>query len=111
MNKIFLGIGAALLGLALMGETKAQFLPPLPPPPPPPGVVAYSPAPVVVTTRPYYLVHGTRYDGGYFYPGRNHRHWQYRVWNSRFGRYHYYDPYLRSYYYYDPARVGYYPIN
>jgi hypothetical protein len=60
--------------------------------------------------RPYYMAHGARFSGGYYYPGRHHAHWAFRVWDPGCGRYHYYDPYLRGYYYYDRARLGYYPV-
>ena len=60
--------------------------------------------------RPYYVVHGRPYGRGYYYPGRNHAHFEFRVWNAGYGRYHYYDPYLHCYYYYCPELDGYFPV-
>ncbi len=60
--------------------------------------------------KPYYATRGVAYRGGYYYAGRDHHHWSYRVWDAKYGRYHYYDPYLRIYYYWSPERLGYYPV-
>ena len=57
----------------------------------------------------YYRDHGTHYNGGYYFAGRHHDHWGYRVWDSRYNRYHYWEPNLRIYYYYDVNLGGYYP--
>ena len=36
--------------------------------------------------RNYHLTHGTRFDHGYFYRGRDHFQWSYlHMWNSRYG--------------------------
>jgi hypothetical protein len=51
-----------------------------------------------------------RFRGGYYFPGRAHYHFSYRVWSPVYRRYHYFDPYLRCYYYYDPILVRYVPV-
>jgi hypothetical protein len=58
---------------------------------------------------PYYRIHGHPYDHGYYFPGRDHHHWAYRVWDSRWNRYQYWDSNLRVFYYYNPTLNGYYP--
>ena len=98
MKKILFGLGAALLALALTGDAKAAG----------PGGRGHRPGPAV-SGRAYYLDHGVRYNGGYMYRGRDHHHWGYRVWNTRFNRYQYWDPSLRCYYYWSPVQVAYLP--
>jgi hypothetical protein len=61
--------------------------------------------------RPGGWYRGVAFGGGYYYPGRDHYHWDHRVWDSRRGRYHYYDPYYRCYYYWHPGHHRYYPVS
>ena len=110
MQKLFLGVSAFVLTVVLGTVAQAQ------PPhrgyphhgphgfpgvhgPRLPGPVIGPAFPPVVTARPYYLTHGVRFPGGYYYIGRHHNHWAGRVWDVRFGRYHYWDPYLNCYFY------------
>jgi hypothetical protein len=62
-----------------------------------------------VVGRPYYVTHGVRYAGGYYFRGHGHHHWGRRVWSPVYHRYQYYEPALGVWYFYDPVRVGYYP--
>ena len=96
MRKTILGLAIAMacvLGLGMASEAQA-------------GVVVKK-----TVSRGYYREHGTRYNGGWYFRGREHNHWSYRVWNTRYHRYHYYEPTLRIYYYYDDVRSGYYPCD
>ena len=61
--------------------------------------------------RPYYRTQGVRFNGGYYYNGRNHNHWGGRVWNARFGRHHYWDRDLKCYYYWHAPRNCYLPCD
>jgi hypothetical protein len=58
----------------------------------------------------YHLTYGTSFRYGYFYTGRHHHHWSYRVWDGRFGRYHYWDPSVGCYYWWCEADNCFYPI-
>jgi hypothetical protein len=91
LKKVFLGVAALVLGLAVTGTASAAN--------------HGGPGP-----RPYYATAGVKFSGGYYYKGHNHNHWGGRVWNARYGRYHYWDPYLKCYYYWAPDRGGYFPV-
>jgi hypothetical protein len=58
----------------------------------------------------YYVHHGVRYHGGWYYPGRDHCHWSYKVWVPGARCYHYWDPGLHCYFHWDAGRCGYYPV-
>jgi hypothetical protein len=58
----------------------------------------------------YYKKHGTKFSHGYFYHGRNHRHWDYRCWSKRYGCNCYWDSGCRSWYYWSEPKCCYYPI-
>ncbi len=92
MRRILLTVAACALGLTMTTST-AEAHPP-------------RHAPV----RIYYHDHGVRFNGGYYYVGRNHHHWSYKVWDAGCHRDNYYDPYLKCFYYWDVARGCYYPI-
>ena len=116
MNKLLFGLGAAVLGLVLTGdanahETRGHAAPHATVHAGRGPVVAHAGRGPVVAARPYYLEHGSRYNGGYIYRGEQHSHWSYRVWNTRYNRYQYYDPTLRCYYYWNPIDVAYYPCD
>jgi hypothetical protein len=55
--------------------------------------------------------HATAFAGGYYYAGRDHRHWAYRTWDARCGRYHYWDANLRCWYYWNAGCNCYYPVS
>jgi len=93
VKKFFVATVALVLGLTFAGV-----------------VSAHEPRPYVRVARPYYVDHGVRFNGGYYYRGYDHPHWSYRVWDVRCGRYHYYDPCLHVYYYWNPTLSCYYPV-
>lgn len=99
MQRILFGVCACVLGLGLTGAAQARE------PHHHPG-----PAPIVRGGSPYYAQHGVRFNGGYYYPGRDHHHWERRVWDAGNRRYNYYDPSLRCYYYWSPVKRCYYPV-
>jgi hypothetical protein len=59
----------------------------------------------------YFLNFGKKLEHGYFYSGRNHRHWSYCYWDSRYGCYLYWDPSLSCYYYWCVPASCYYPVS
>jgi hypothetical protein len=61
--------------------------------------------------RPYYADFGHRFNGGWYFEGRNHDHWAYRTWDEGRGRYHYYDSDLRTYFFWHEGHGRYYPID
>jgi hypothetical protein len=95
MRRMLLGVAACALGLALAGSAEAHGAP-------------WAPAPYAGPA--YNRVHGVRFSGGYYYPGRRHPHWAYRAWDARHHRYNYYDPYLRCYYYWYAPGGCWYPV-
>jgi hypothetical protein len=95
MRRVLLGLAACALGLALSGSAEAHGGHRAPAP-------HHGPA--------YHHGHGVRFGGGYYYPGRNHPHWSYRVWDTRYHRYNYYDPSLRCFYYWYAPGACWYPV-
>jgi hypothetical protein len=61
--------------------------------------------------RGYYAKNGRPFQGGYYYPGRNHPHWAYTVYDNRYGCTLYYDADLGSYYYWCQPDDCYYPVS
>ena len=59
----------------------------------------------------YYKNHGKKFSHGYFYHGRDHRHWSYRGWSKRYGCYCYWDSGCRCWYYWSEPKCCYYPIS
>jgi len=59
----------------------------------------------------YHLTHGTRFQNGYFYRGRNHNHWAYWYWDRGYGCNLFWDPYVCSFYYWCAPQGGYYPLS
>jgi hypothetical protein len=51
----------------------------------------------------------SRFEGGFRYLGREHRHWTHRYWWARYGCYTYYCPETRCWYYWYEADDCYYP--
>src|ERR1700722_13890984 len=62
-------------------------------------------------SRDYHLTHGTKFKGGYFYKGKEHRHWTYRYWYGKYGCYTYWCPSTSCWYYYYPREERYYPVS
>ncbi len=106
MRQFWMGASVLVLGLTVSSTATAQVIVRA-------RVKVVAPRPVVVAARPgraYYAVHGTRFAGGWFYAGINHRHWTYTCWSRRYRCAFYWDPYLRCYYYwYQPAGC-FYPV-
>jgi hypothetical protein len=61
--------------------------------------------------RDYYQRHGKRFRYGYYYPGRNHKHWTHRWYSHRHHCYYYWCPSRRCYYFWSGKRNGYYPVS
>jgi hypothetical protein len=59
----------------------------------------------------YFLKFAKKSNFGYFYTGRNHKHWSYCYWDYRYGCYLYWDPYVTCYYYYCVPAGCYYPAS
>jgi hypothetical protein len=95
MKKIFLTLGAAILGLTLPGSADAHS-----------GHAGHERHREAV----HYRGHGVRFSGGYYYPGHVHHHWTRIVWDGPHHRYIYWDPYLSVYFYWYAPGNCYYPI-
>lgn len=93
MRRLMLGVAGSVLSLSLCGSVMAHEY--------------HGPRPGDTV---YYRTQGHPFAGGWYYPGRDHRHWSFRVHDAYSHRYHYYDPYLHVYYYWDPTRTCYYPV-
>jgi hypothetical protein len=59
----------------------------------------------------YHQTYGTKFAYGYFYRGRNHAHWSYQRWDSRYGCNCYYDPCCTCWYYWCEPVSCYYPVS
>jgi hypothetical protein len=91
MRRILLTVAACALGLTLTSTVEAH---------PPRHARAHV----------YYRDHGVRFSGGYYFVGRHHHHWAYKVWDARCNCYHYWDPDLHCFYYWNTGRGCYYPV-
>jgi hypothetical protein len=105
MRKILFSLAAGLLGWALTGTAHADT------------VRTTRVTHDVRTTRvtrdfhtTYYRDHAVRFAHGWYYPGRDHHHWERRVWDAGYRRWHYYDTGLRCWFYWHPVRHCYYPV-
>ncbi|HYT92653.1 MAG TPA: hypothetical protein VEL76_28310 [Gemmataceae bacterium] len=97
MRKIYLSIAAVVLGLGLTGAAANAAAP-------------HRPGTVVVRGGPgYYRDHSVRFNGGYYYRGRDHHHWARRVWDPAHRRYQYWDSGLNTYFYWYAPGNCYYP--
>jgi hypothetical protein len=47
----------------------------------------------------YHLKHGHKFAHGYYFSGKHHRHWQYRIWDAYYGTFIYWCPNTLVYYY------------
>jgi hypothetical protein len=63
------------------------------------------------TSGGYHLTHGKQFSGGYYYPGRDHHHWSYWGYSSRYRCTCYWCPDTRCYYYWCPSASCYYPVS
>src|SRR5437762_3662564 len=106
MRRFLMGVTVMALGLGAAGGARADV------------IVRVRPnglgRRVVVTVRPvstYYAVYGTRFVGGWYYRGFDHRHWTYTYWSNRYRCPLYWDPSLRSYYYWYQPAGSYYPVS
>ena len=61
--------------------------------------------------RDYHLTHGTRFDHGFFYRGKNHDHWGLTRFDPRYGCTCYWDPCLSVWYYWCQRDICYYPVS
>jgi hypothetical protein len=55
--------------------------------------------------------HGTKFEHGVYYAGRDHNHWKSCYFDDRFGCYLYMCPTTNAYYYWCEAEVRYYPTS
>src|SRR5262249_47895718 len=61
--------------------------------------------------RGYHLSHGTRFEHGYYFSGRLHKHWTKRYWHNAYGCYVYYCPSTKCEYYWCLPDNRYYPVS
>jgi hypothetical protein len=59
----------------------------------------------------YHLTHGTKFSHGYYFKGREHRHFRYRYWHHHRHHYMYYYPGTHGWYYWSGKRNAYYPMS
>lgn len=59
----------------------------------------------------YHKKHGTAFKYGYFFKGKEHRHWSYGYWNAKNRCYFFYEPGLRCFYYWCAPKACYYPVS
>jgi hypothetical protein len=96
MSVAMVAVGVALVAAAEAGQKAAA---------PKGGSFSHT------SPRPYHEEHGTRFRGGYFYRGHEHRHWTYRYWWGRYGCYTYWCPSVSRWYYWYPREQCYYPVS
>jgi len=106
MKRVILSVVAAALILALGAGVEAA-----PKSGSPKGSNSYASKGSFHDFHNYHLTHGTKFEDGYFYKGKEHRHWTYRYWYSKYGCYSYYCPSTSCWYYYYPREDCYYPIS
>jgi hypothetical protein len=58
----------------------------------------------------YYREHGVHFSGGWYFRGRDHHHWERRVWNQRCHRWEYWEPDLCVWYFWSPGDCCFYPV-
>jgi hypothetical protein len=59
----------------------------------------------------YHVQHGTKFDHGFFYKGKNHNHWGLTRFDPRYGCTCYWDTTLRCWYYWCERDICYYPVS
>ena len=60
--------------------------------------------------KDYHLTHGTKFDHGFFYRGKNHDHWGERRFDSRYGCEVYWDRGLSRWFYWCERDICFYPV-
>src|SRR5438105_299283 len=61
--------------------------------------------------RDYHLHHGTKFEHGWFYKGKEHDHWSERCYNERYGCETFYCPCTLCWYYFCVPDCCYYPVS
>ena len=61
--------------------------------------------------KDYHLQFGTKFQGGYFYKGKNHDHWGQIRFDRRYGCDCYWDPCVLAWYYWCERDICYYPVS
>jgi hypothetical protein len=61
--------------------------------------------------KDYHLTHGTKFEHGYFYKGKEHSHWSSRCYSERYGCQIYYCPSACCWYYFCTPDCCYYPVS
>ena len=61
--------------------------------------------------KDYHLSHGTRFEHGYLYKGKNHEHWGETRYDSHYGCNIYRDRCLNAWYYWCERDTCYYPVS
>jgi hypothetical protein len=59
----------------------------------------------------YHLQHGTKFEHGYFYKGKNHQHWGETRFDHRYGCNIYWDSCLSIWFYWCERDICYYPVS
>jgi hypothetical protein len=79
---------------------------------PPAKPKAYAPAKVAkAPPAPYYKSKAVKYEGGYYYSGRNHSHWSETCCSSTYNTTIYKDPGLNVWYSWNETEKRYYPVD
>jgi hypothetical protein len=101
MKAIVLTLATAALTLALSSAAQAN---------PKPG---HGPAKTGSTSssfKDYHMSHGTKFEHGYFYKGKNHEHWGEIRFDHRYNTRIYFDRGLERWFYWCERDVCYYPV-
>lgn len=61
--------------------------------------------------KDYHQNHGTKFDHGYFYKGKNHDHWGETRFDRRFGCNVYFDRGLAAWFYWCERDICFYPVS
>jgi hypothetical protein len=61
--------------------------------------------------KDYRFTHGTKFEHGYFYKGKEHSHWSSRCYSERYGCDIYYCPSVCCWYYFCTPDCCYYPVS
>jgi hypothetical protein len=61
--------------------------------------------------KDYHLSHGTKFDHGFFYKGKNHEHWGETRFDHRFGCNVYWDRGLATWFYWCERDICFYPVS
>jgi hypothetical protein len=61
--------------------------------------------------KDYHLSHGTKFEHGFYYKGKNHEHWGETRFDNRFGCKVYWDRGLAAWYYWCERDICFYPVS